>query len=217
MCWQGPDARIISWAAAERRFGARSAGRKPLQETNYEVLDDLLQRANAECDAAECHGALSGIACSGEQGGVERWLVQLTGDLDPADAGVAECRAMMLRVYRNCCAELESDQLPFAPLLPDESESLSVRTAALGRWCQGFLFGLSLGGLPDLENLSTEVEEIIHDLSEITRAGIDEHDDSEQSERDYVEIVEFVRVCVQLVNEELQPPVRQHDARPTLH
>ncbi len=188
-----------------------------MSETNYYVLDDLLHRAGAECDAAECHGALTGLACSSATGGPEIWLVQLTGDLDPADVNVAECRAAMLRVYRACAAELESDQMRFAPMLPDEDQSLSVRAAALGRWCQGFLFGLSLGGLLDLANLPGDVGEIIKDLSEITRAGVDEGSDEEQSENAYAQIVEFVRVSVQLVHEELNPPVEAHDSAPTLH
>lgn len=188
-----------------------------MHESNYQILDDLLLRADAECDAAECHGALTGLACSGAEGGADAWLEQVTGDLDPADASVAECRAMMLQVYRNCCVDLESELMSFQPLLPDDSESLTVRAAALGRWCQGFLFGLSLGGLPDLESLPGDVGEIIRDLSEITRAGVDDGGDEEESEKDYVEIVEFVRVSTQLVHEELQSPVEAHESAPTLH
>lgn len=188
-----------------------------MQESNFQILDELLLRSEAECDAAECHGALTGLACSGAVGGAEAWLAHVTGDLDPADTNVAECRAMMMQVYRNCCVDLESDLMRFQPLLPEDTESLSVRTAALGRWCQGFLFGLSLGGLPDLESLPGDVAEIIRDLSEITRAGIDEGGDEEECEKDYVEIVEFVRVSAQLVHEELQSPVDTQDSAPTLH
>lgn len=177
----------------------------------------MLLRADAECDAAECHGALTGLACSGASDGAEAWLVQVTGDLDPEDINVAECRAMMLQAYRNCCADLESELMCFQPLLPDDAESMSVRAAALGRWCQGFLFGLSLGGLPDLESLPADVAEIIRDLSEITRAGIDEGGDEEESEKAYVEVVEFVRVSAQLVYEELQQPEQAHESAPTLH
>lgn len=197
--------------------GFCQAGLTPLSETNYQVLDDLLQRAGAECDAAECHGALSGLACAGAPSGADQLLEQLLGDLDPAHAQVAECRDSMLRVLRACRSELASADMPFTPMLPDDDESISVRASALGRWCQGFLFGLSLGGLPDFAELPGDVGEIIHDLSEITRAGVDETGDEEQSEVAYAEIVEFIRVSVQLVHEELNPPVEPQDTAPTLH
>lgn len=187
-----------------------------MHESNYHILDDLLRRAGAECDAAECHGALAGLACSGAEG-PGAWLEQATGDLDPADVNVAECRRMMLQIHRNCCSDFESELMTFQPLLPEDSESLAVRAAALGRWCQGFLFGLSLGGLPNLESLPDDVGEIIGDLSEITRAGIDEGSDEDESEKYYVELVEFVRVSAQLVHEELQPATDAQDSAPTLH
>ncbi len=197
--------------------GFCQAGLIPLSETSYQVLDDLLQRAGAECDAAECHGALSGLASAGTPAGADQLLEQLLGDLDPADVRVAECRDSMLRVLRVCQSELASTDLPFTPMLPDDDESISVRASALGRWCQGFLFGLSLGGLPDLAELPGDVGEIIRDLAEITRAGVDEASDEEQSEAAYVDIVEFIRVSVQLVYEELNPPVESQDTVPTLH
>lgn len=188
-----------------------------MSETNYEVLDELLRNADAESDAAESHGALAGLACTGASTGPEPWLAQAIGDLDPADPCVERCRSALLGAYRSCCGELGSDQMVFSPLLPDDDEGISVRAAALGRWCQGFLFGLSLGGIPDLEQLPGNVAEIIRDLAEITRAGVDEASDQEQSENAYTEIVEFIRVSVQLLHEELNPPVELQDSAPTLH
>lgn len=189
-----------------------------MHDSSYQILDDLLLLTDAECDAAECHGVLTGLACSGAPSGPEPWLDQVTGDLDPAADNVLQCREMILRVFQSCSADLESGMMAFKPLLPDDTESLSVRTAALGRWCQGFLFGLSLGGLPDLESLPGDVAEIITDLSEISRAGVDDdNDDEDEDERNYVEIVEFVRVSAQLIHEELQTPAQAHDSAPTLH
>lgn len=193
------------------------AGDTFLNETNFEVLDDLLRSASAESDAAESHGALTGLACTGAGGGPDPWLAQALGDLDPADPCVERCRIALLGTYRSCCAELGSADMRFAPLLPDDEESISVRAAALGRWCQGYLFGLSLGGIADYTELPDNVAEIIRDLAEITRAGVDEGSDLEQSESAYAEIVEFIRVSVQLLHEELNPPVETEHPAPTLH
>jgi uncharacterized protein YgfB (UPF0149 family) len=53
------------------------------------------------------------------------------------------------------------------------------------------------------------VGEVVRDLSEITRVGIDEDDSGESNESAFTELVEFVRVGVQLVFAELEP-VRGH-------
>lgn len=188
-----------------------------MTDETYEFLDDYLRRAGAECDASECHGTLVGAACAGVGNGLGPCLGQILADCDPADIYVAECRANLMQLFESCCAELVSDRLDFTPLLPGDDESMSVRAAALGRWCQGFLFGLSLGGFTDLSGQVPEVQEIIRDLAQITRAGIEEGEDDEENEQAYAELVEFVRVGVQLVFEELNPPVEQQEQEPTLH
>jgi uncharacterized protein YgfB (UPF0149 family) len=57
--------------------------------------------------------------------------------------------------------------------------------------------------LPQPEHLSTEAAEIIHDLTAITQVGIDTEASVEDNEQAYTELVEFVRVGVQLLFEEL--------------
>ena len=90
-------------------------------------------------------------------------------------------------------------------LLPSDAQSLESRTAALAQWCQGFLYGLGSGSIPDVGGLPGDVGEIVRDLTEITRAGVDDGDGEESNEGAYAELVEFVRVGVQLLFEELAP------------
>jgi len=45
--------------------------------------------------------------------------------------------------------------------------------------------------------------DIIRDMLQITRAGIDEDSDDETNEAAYAEIVEYIRVAAQLAYEEL--------------
>jgi uncharacterized protein YgfB (UPF0149 family) len=55
---------------------------------------------------------------------------------------------------------------------------------------------------------------------EITRVGVDVQDSEESNERAYAELVEFVRVGVQLLFEDLEPlrePPRPRDSPPVLH
>ena len=70
--------------------------------------------------------------------------------------------------------------------------------------------------MSDARTLPGEAGEIVRDLSEITRVGVDAEDSLESNEGAYAELVEFVRVGVQLLFEELEPlraqPPRCDDA-----
>ncbi|HEX6396571.1 MAG TPA: UPF0149 family protein, partial [Steroidobacteraceae bacterium] len=47
--------------------------------------------------------------------------------------------------------------------------------------------------------------EIIHDLTEITHVGVDADEQNEENETAFAEVVEFVRVGVQILFVELAP------------
>jgi yecA family protein len=173
--------------------------------TDFPALDDTLRRAGAACDAAETHGTVCGALCAGVDED-DAWMDHLMDEASGPEEAQAACR----RTLRDLCDEtrglLRAGALEFAPLLPDDETGLADRTDALGEWCQGFLFGLGLAGAklkPD--ELSDETGEVLKDLGQIANAGF-EGEDSEEDETAYAEVVEYVRVGVQLLYEELQAP-----------
>ena len=82
-------------------------------------------------------------------------------------------------------------------------EPLERRTEALCLWCNGFLYGLGTAGHADPTRLPGDAGEIIRDFNQIMQAGVDESEGSEANESAYAELVEFVRVGVQIVYEQL--------------
>jgi hypothetical protein len=88
-------------------------------------------------------------------------------------------------------------------LLPGDETPVTERATALGQWCQGFLYGLGSSPLPDVDQLPEEVAEIVRDLTALTQIGVDADEPLEESEQAYAELVEFVRVGVQLLHDEL--------------
>ena len=91
-------------------------------------------------------------------------------------------------------------------MLPDDDDSLTQRVNAIGDWSQGYLIGLSLGGITDFAPLPDDAREIAKDLLEISRAGTSyDLEGNEEDENAYAELVEYLRVGVLLINEELQP------------
>jgi uncharacterized protein YgfB (UPF0149 family) len=90
-------------------------------------------------------------------------------------------------------------------LLPDDDTPLAMRADALSQWCQGFLYGLGSGTTGDPAEVSVEAAEIIRDFTEITQVGVDADEQTEDNEVAFAEVLEFVRVGVQLLFVELAP------------
>ncbi len=65
------------------------------------------------------------------------------------------------------------------------------RAAALGAWCQGFLYGLGTSSLADATQLPGDVGEVVRDLTEITHVAADSAESLESNEGAYAELVEL--------------------------
>ena len=109
--------------------------------------------------------------------------------------------------------------MEFELLIPQDDSPIQERARALTAWCTGFLYGLGSNGAADPQRLPGELGEIVRDLTEITRADVDAEDGAEENEAALAELVEFVRVGVQLVFDELEPARTRHEVMsgPVLH
>jgi uncharacterized protein YgfB (UPF0149 family) len=174
-------------------------------QSDYTQIQQLLTQERSLADAAEAHGTLAGCLCAAAAYRYQDWLREI---LPEGRAGAAE--AQLQELYTATTSALVQPDMEFAPLLPEDAQPLEARTAALAEWCQGFLYGLGAGSIADPGELPGDVGEIVRDLVEISRASVDPQQDEESNESAYTELVEFVRVGVQLLFEELagarQPP-----------
>ncbi len=89
--------------------------------------------------------------------------------------------------------------------MPDDDAPLTERTAALGEWCEGFLFGVGASSIEHFDALPESVQEIIRDVVEMARVGMPTGEDTDGDEGAYVELVEYLRAGVQLVYDEMNP------------
>lgn len=165
---------------------------------SFHELAGSLRLANALADLPEAHGTLVGALCAGEVT-LEDWLREVFPEGRPGVAADA-----LQAVFDWTRGSLASGEL-LDPLLPTDDVPIVERAPALGEWCQGFLYGLSTHTLPDPERLPGQVAEVVRDLTAITRVGADPDESDEENEQAYAELVEFVRVAVQLLHEELAP------------
>ncbi|AOV18036.1 hypothetical protein BJI67_14050 [Acidihalobacter aeolianus] len=172
-------------------------------DLHFESLDEELRGAGAAMGAAEGHGLLCARLALGTLGDEESWLQETLGS--SADASVP-CRQGLSELYRNTRLQLDDAEISFQPFLPGDEAELNERVAALGQWCYGFSTGLVLAGLQAerLEALPEQVREFIDDLGRIAQVSSDSVA-YEEGEADYAELLEYVRIGVLLLFEEMQP------------
>ena len=172
---------------------------------DYDHIQRLLVQERSLADAAEAHGTLAGCLCAVQGYRPEDWLREIL----PEGRAAADTTAALEEIFAATAAALLQPDMEFELLLPADEQPIEVRTAGLAQWCQGFLYGLGAGAIPDATELPGEVGEVVRDFVEISRAGVDATQDEESNEAAYAELVEFVRVGVQLLFEELgvlRPP-----------
>jgi len=168
--------------------------------------------ARALTEPAEAHGSLAGALCATDHYRVEDWLAEILPEgATPGEDVVSSLRAL----YEATRGALIGTQMQFDLLIPDDDEPIEARTEALTLWCNGFVYGLGSGGATDPERLPGDAGEIVRDLAQIMRAGVDEREATEANESALAELVEFVRVGVQVVFEELRTLRQPRPTRPS--
>ena len=168
---------------------------------NYADIQRVLTQSHSLADAAEAHGTLSGALCSASAYHLDDWL----GEILPEGRAEPAAAAWLRTLFESTASALGDAQMGFQPLLPADDDALLQRTEALGEWCRGFLYGLGSGQVRDLAALGEDTDEILRDFTAITQVGIDPEDSDENNEEAYAELVEFVRVGVQLLFDRLEP------------
>jgi uncharacterized protein YgfB (UPF0149 family) len=168
---------------------------------NYAEIQEVLAGERSLADASEAHGTLAGCLCAAVHYRFEDWLLEILPDGRARPVATAALR----EVFAETAGALEAPDMRFQLLLPEDAQPIDARASALAQWCQGFLYGLGTSVIQDPGGLPGDVGDIVRYFSEITRAGIDTRQSEESNETDYADLVEFVRVGVQLVFLELGP------------
>lgn len=182
---------------------------------DYAEIQRTLAASHALADPAEAHGTLAGALCALVPYRLEDWLAEI---LPEGGGGDADTDPALQTLYTSTVAALSGRDMEFDLLIPDDDRPIEERTHALTLWCTGFLYGLGTNGAADAQRLTGELGEIVRDLTEITRADVDTSDSVEANESALAELVEFVRVGVQLVFDELEPLRERHTPeRQVLH
>jgi len=176
-----------------------------IKQCSYEELAQMLQSAGADSSASEAHGMLSGTICAAGKTAPGLWLEYLLGEGNTLSAAASDSSDMLLTLQSEILRQLNDDAFGFEMLLPLDDVPLPLRTETLSQWCAGFLYGLALGGFREDVAMPDSASEVMKDFYEISHARFDYDLMDESDETAYMEIVEYVRMGVLLLYEELQP------------
>jgi hypothetical protein len=186
---------------------------------DFDAVDGALQRFGAQGGVAEVHGSFCGLACFlGAQAGPV-WIAGLTIFREPTESDSTSDPGVLSEVAAHTLEALSQGDMSFSPLLPPDDRPLPTRAAGLAEWCAGFMHGLgeAAGHHDAQEALGSDIaREIMTDFAEIVRVSLDTDETELEAETAYTDLVEYVRVSVQILFEDLHG-VRQSLAAGRIH
>ena len=178
-------------------------------------------------EPAEIHGLLCGLVCTASVDKAKSlWFSSVLQQYNANPAGLRENGESLKSLdafFYTAINQLNDAELGFTLVLDEGHTSAHEHLLQLASWCNGFGLGFGMGcgggqqaatgaGLPaDTRELLADFQAIA-DYENVQQSSSSETagggDDGNEEESDVVEIEEFVRVGVLLINEEMQPAAK---------
>ena len=194
-------------------------------DSDFDWLANIYTVHGAINHPSELHGLLLGVLAGGQRMDGDQWL-ELVLDHMGVEALNTEKQTYLkedlAEFYEVVDQELEQDSSSLMLLLPDDDYPLAQRLESLAHWVRGFLEGIALAASNALAKVSDDLQEMLRDLVEISQLDA-RVESSEDGEREFFEVSEYVRVGVlNLYAEFNQPSTSEPQSSgaangPTLH
>ena len=184
--------------------------------TNESELDEALENCDSGRNSIQAHGLLCGYIMTHGLKGHDMWLHRMFEN-SSNEKGV-KYKYIFDDLFIKTWQQLEGRQSEFELFLPGDDRGLLTRAKAIGSWCDSYLHGLISSVTTEKLKKAINREPtsiLIKDLLEMTKATIGEEDDDETNERSYAELVEYTRIAVQLIFEELDESRNNDEERMT--
>ncbi|ART78955.1 UPF0149 family protein [Oceanisphaera avium] len=181
---------------------------------NYDAFTALLEQHNMVVTAAEVHGVVCGLICGGLAQNDIRWQQHFNALLNDDFVLPEEVQKAVNLLFSRVNEALQN-QNQFELLLPHDDEPLEERLDAMMEWSAAFLAGFGVVQ-QELNKASSELQEMIQDISSITQVSSDFDQEDEESETAFVVLYEHLKLGVILAFEEFGAG-QTSAKRPTLH
>jgi yecA family protein len=179
-----------------------------MPDSQFDWLANIYNRHGAINHPSELHGLMLGEIVGNLKRTSADWLQQVYDHMGVEaldEDRYANATEDLLRFYQETINMIDKDSSSFTLLLPDDDYELSERVDSLVLWVRGFLEGIAISASERLQKLDKELQEILRDFVEICQIDSRVEQD-ETSEKEFVEILEYVRIGVLNLYAELHHP-----------
>jgi uncharacterized protein len=170
--------------------------------TSFPNLLNAIGQIGSRPDPFDLHGTLCGVLCVRQHQQAKDWIEEFASKASDKE------KKKLVYLFKLAQKQLDSPDLDFRLLLPEDEQPLGKRTEGLASWCRGFLYGLGVGGLAKDTPLDIDAQEFLRDVANIAKAKHHSNDNTSESEAAYYEIVEYLRMGVLLIYESLHSTPR---------
>ncbi len=181
---------------------------------DFDDMASLFWQLGGLQSPSELQGYLTGQLAAGVVPTETEWLEQAIDYIDCAETPSPEQNQQLVTLLPITLSSLADGAMDYQPMLPDDDVDMAQRVAGVGCWCQGFLTGFTQAGKQLKEQkgpqqYSEDLGELLNDLVSISQVGVDDEDlELEQSEQDYFELCEYLRLAAMSIFLECnQPPM----------
>ena len=175
---------------------------------NFEYIDQIRKKAHISIDVSEYHGKISAFLCCDNISAEDLLPEEVNADGSFLSPETMELKIVLVNVVVETLEKLNDTDMTFYPLLSPDSAPLIDRTGSLSSWCQGFIDGVGIAiaqkNVPIDSAGQDIIGEIIEDFSQISKLTSASVMNQDEEELAYMEVVEYVRVGVQLIFEEMK-------------
>lgn len=182
---------------------------------DHQELLSIINEHDFTVTPSELHGMLTGLIAGGMFRESTDYLQHMSELFNNGLTIKGSMKTAASEMVKDIFNQFESEDMSFEILLLDEDESLTDQAVELINWVQYFLVGFGFNQR-DLKTASNELREIIEDFTNITRMDT-ELDDSNETQADFYEIIEFLRVSAILCHQEFGKHVNKSADSKTVH
>lgn len=184
-----------------------------------DVLQSQIERIGIKSSAYEIHGQLCGYLCVGQSDLAEQYIKTLLEDVE-VKTYETEVRALAT-LLQATYEQMSTMSFDFHLLIPDDDHPLEARAKALGLWCHGFSDGILNSGIDIAAINADESRDALFHITEIANIDYDYTAVTEEDEKAFMEVYEYVRMAVLMIHTEImgksdKSTVEDGDGR-TLH
>lgn len=166
---------------------------------SIDELEPFVSSEDLALSATEINGFITGMVCGGLNWKDEDCQLNLQQVVNEGDALSADLLAVLSSSFEGTKQQLEQGLLQWKLSIEDNATRLSERLNSLSLWCEGWLLGFGHG--LDSGKATLEAIEVLGDIKNISQVDFDLKDDEEDEtmEKAYVEILEHLKVSVEML------------------